>query len=145
MDTKPRPLAPEALGTALTAHGYRLTRQRQIVYDRLASVADHPTAEAVYTAVRTEIPNISLATVYKALESLVASGVAQRLGYGDSSARYDARVDEHQHTRCVGCGEVRDMTVPESGAALIARLDVPDRFRPTGVRIEVIGTCPDCA
>lgn len=138
-------LDPTALGGALEARGYRLTRQRRVVYDCLAAGDSHPTAETLYTSVKREIPNISLATVYKALESLVASGVARKLEYGDASARYDARTDEHQHTRCLSCGRVRDLAVPETIGAQISRLELPDRFTPAAVRIEVVGTCPDCA
>jgi Fe2+ or Zn2+ uptake regulation protein len=144
MNDRSRPLGPDDLGTALAARGYRLTRQRREVYDYLASVTSHPTAEAVYSGVKREVPNISLATVYKALDSLVASGVAQRLGYGDGSAHYDARVDEHQHARCIVCGKVCDMSAPERGTNFIDRLGIPDGFTPTDVRVEILGTCADC-
>ena len=40
---------------------------------------EHPTAEDLYRAVRSSMPRISLATVYKALEALVETGVAAKL------------------------------------------------------------------
>jgi Fe2+ or Zn2+ uptake regulation protein len=140
-----QPLQRAELGRALESKGYRLTRQRAVVYEYLAGVTSHPTAEEVYTAVKGEIPNISLATVYKALESLVTSHVAQKLAYGDSSAHYDARVDDHQHVRCQGCGEVRDIQGRDSREALLARLVLPDDFHPATVRVEVVGFCGRCS
>ena len=59
--------------------GLRCTPQRLAVYDHLSQATHHPTAEDVYQAVRSAIPRISLATVYKALEALVAIGVATKL------------------------------------------------------------------
>ncbi len=56
---------------ALEESGWRYTRQRAAVLAYLRTAHGHPTAEQVFTAVRQHIPNISLATVYKALEALV--------------------------------------------------------------------------
>jgi Fur family peroxide stress response transcriptional regulator len=91
---------PDALRTALEAAGWRCTRQRMAVFDHLVRSAEaslHPTAEDGYQGVRRSIPSISLATVYKALEALVASGLVTKLPVGDGagSARYDARAESH--------------------------------------------------
>ena len=89
-----------------------------------ASPTDHPTAEDVYQAVRSRIPRISLATVYKALEALVAVGVATKLtaGIGGDRARYDARRDLHYHFRCLRSGTVHDLPT-RFDPDLIAKLD----------------------
>ena len=108
------------LREALEANGQRVTDQRAAVYRFLLGTTDHPTADEVFTAVRGDIADISLATVYKALETLVICNLAVKLTYGDDSARYDARTDDHYHSRCVRCGQVRD--VPG---------EVHDRQRPT--------------
>ena len=107
----------------------------------------HPTAEDVFQAVRVEIPKISLATVYKALEALVAVGVAYRLTTGDGTqaARYDARRDHHYHFRCLQTGTVHDLPT-QFDPELITKLDpnLPDYlshqgFRLTGYRLELLG------
>ena len=91
--------------------GLRCTPQRLAVYDHLSQSTEHPTAEDVYQAVRSSIPRISLATVYKALEALVAVGVATKLtaGTGGTRSRYDARRDLHYHFRCL---RIRDRSRP---------------------------------
>jgi Fe2+ or Zn2+ uptake regulation protein len=101
-------LAPDALRDALEAAGWRCTPQRAAVYAHLAAAENHPTAEDVYHGVKGTISNISLATVYKALETLVASGLATKLTADDGTARYDARGDCHYHLRCLRSGAVRD-------------------------------------
>src|SRR5262245_62121758 len=82
---------------ALESAGCRYTSQRAAVFDYLEKVKTHPTAEEVYRAVRRQLPKISLATVYKALEALVAARLAAKLTNGDGAARYDCRGDDHYH------------------------------------------------
>lgn len=134
--------ADSVLRQALEASGQRFTEQRAAVYRFLRSTDEHPSADEVFTAVRGEINDISLATVYKALETLVSCGLALKLAYGDEAARFDARTDEHCHSRCLRCGMVRDVHAPP--AAMIPSLDVGDGFRVEGFRVEVIGLCREC-
>lgn len=132
------------LRVALEANGQRYTEQRAAVYRFLLSTTEHPTADDVFTAVRQDISDISLATVYKALETLVSCGLAIKLTSGDGSARYDSRTDDHCHSRCLGCGSLRDL--PQiSVAGVLPRVDAIDGFRIEGYRIEVVGYCPACA
>ena len=139
------PLDPAGLRAALEAAGWRCTPQRAAVYAHLTHAEHHPTAEEVYHGVKATIPKISLATVYKALEALVASGLAAKLTAGDGSARYDARSDHHYHLRCLRSGAVQDLATPFD-PALIDKLD-PNLmhdleckgFRVTGYRLELVG------
>jgi Fe2+ or Zn2+ uptake regulation protein len=140
------PLDQESLRTVLEGAGLRCTAQRLAVYDHL-SRAHHPTAEDVYEAVRSALPRISLATVYKALEALVATGVATKVsgGAGEPSARYDARPDPHYHFRCLRTGAVHDLPT-RFDAGLIDRLDPRladylsrQGFKVTGYRLELLG------
>jgi Fur family transcriptional regulator, peroxide stress response regulator len=137
----------QTLRTALEAAGLRCTPQRLAVYDILIQTTHHPTAEDVYRAVRSTVPRISLATVYKSLEALVAIGVATKLtaGIGDTSARYDARRDRHYHFRCLRTGTIHDLPTPFD-PDLVAKLDPRladylDRqgLQVTGYRLELIG------
>lgn len=125
--------------------GWRCTPQRLEVYAHLGRAKHHPTAEEVYRAVKTSLPRISLATVYKALEALVASGLATKLTAGDGSARYDARSDHHYHLRCLRSGMMRDLPTPFD-PDLIKKLDptladhlARQGFEVTGYRLELVG------
>jgi Fur family peroxide stress response transcriptional regulator len=142
----PCPAEQRDLRAALERAGWRLTPQRAAVYACLRGATNHPTAEQVFTAVRRRLPNISLATVYKALEALVDANLAARLG--DSAGgpvRYDGRPGPHYHLRCERTGEVRDLELPYD-PDLIRRLapDLVGRLREQGFevlghRLEVVG------
>jgi Fur family peroxide stress response transcriptional regulator len=118
-------LDPQSVRHALETHGSRCTPQRLAVYEFLSHADHHPTAEQVYQGVRSLVPRISLATVYKALEALVCAGVASKLSGGvggETSARYDARLDRHYHFYCGRTGKVHDLPT-EFDTDLIEKLD----------------------
>ncbi|MBI4468996.1 MAG: transcriptional repressor, partial [Acidobacteria bacterium] len=121
-----------------------VTRQRSAVFDFLGRVDHHPTAEEVYLGVRKRMKNISLATVYKNLEALVACEAATKLTYGDGAARYDIRTDPHFHTRCLSCGRVTDLE-PGAHAPGLRRIRPHPGFKVTGFRLELLGHCRACS
>lgn len=145
---RPKPpgsLDESGLRSTLESAGWRLTRQRAAVYDHLCRADQHPTAEDLYRLVKSELPSISLATVYKALDALVDAGLATRLVAANGSARYDARADRHYHLRCLRSGVVEDVPTPFD-PDLIHKLDpelsarlADQGFRVTGYRLEVVG------
>ena len=133
------------LRQALDASGNRFTEQRAAVYRFLSSTTSHPNADEVFQEVRSDVPGISLATVYKSLETLVSCGLAAKLTYSDGSARFDGCVDLHHHARCVSCGHIFDVPgdVPEEELDRIgSRME---GFSVTGYRLELTGTCSRCS
>jgi Fe2+ or Zn2+ uptake regulation protein len=132
------------LRAALEASGQRFTEQRAAVFRFLSSTDAHPTAEEVYLSVRTEVPVISLATVYKSLETLVGCGLAIKLTYGDGSARYDGRTDPHHHARCLVCQRVIDVPGHLPEEQLAGLRPGPEGFHVTGYRLELTGRCSEC-
>jgi Fur family transcriptional regulator, peroxide stress response regulator len=133
------------LRCALEKAGWRYTRQRAEVFAHLRSVDSHPTAEQVFACVRRRLPNISLATVYKALDALVDAGLAARLADDDGPVRYDGKAHPHYHLRCERTGQLCDLELPYD-PSLLDRL-APELieelrgkgFEVLGHRLEVIG------
>jgi Fe2+ or Zn2+ uptake regulation protein len=143
--TSPSPSLDD-VRSALQKAGCRFTEQRGAVWRYLASVETHPTAEQVYRAVRRQIPQISLATVYNALEALVEARLATKITSGDGCARYDCRGEDHYHLRDVETGEVRDLPaqfdqelLEKLDPQLVERLAQQVGFQVTGYRLEVLG------
>lgn len=127
----------------MEANGQRFTEQRAAVYRYLHRTQTHPSADDVFTSVRGVIPDISLATVYKSLETLVSCGLASKLTYSDGSARYDGRTDPHPHARCLACGSVRDLP-GRLGAESFLNIGNLPGFSVEGYRVEVVGVCHAC-
>ena len=124
--------------TRLRNAGYRVTKQRTAVYQYLLSTDAHPTAETIHLSVRHQLPNISLATIYKAVASLVDVGLVNRIQRGASSSRYDAAAKDHAHCRCIGCDGVWDAphnAMPQGK---------PEAFEVVHVNVEFVGYCANC-
>ena len=143
MNAKNQIQRQETLRQKLHTRGSQLTSQRAAVYDYLSGVKHHPTAEEVFLAVKPKLPRISLATVYKNLETLVKCGAVSKLAYGDASARYDIRTDHHYHTRCLGCGKIWDLDVQE-GSELLSHIRPQAGFEVKNYRLELLGYCREC-
>jgi len=127
----------------LASRGTHLTRQRAAVFNHLAQVEHHPTAEEIYLAVKRQLPKLSLATVYKNLDALVACGAASKFTYGDAAARYDIRTDHHYHTRCLKCGKMWDLDA-EKGSELLKQIKPQAGFEVQDYRLELLGRCHEC-
>jgi len=87
----------------------KYSRQRESIKACLMARHDHPTADALYTLIREEYPNISLGTVYRNLNLLVELGEIQKLTCGDGADRFDADTSPHYHFVCKNCGKVSDL------------------------------------
>lgn len=128
---------------ALEVGGHRFTAQRAAVYRALESTTEHPTADEIFHQVRELKPDISLATVYKALDAFVGCGLARKLTMGPGPARYDARVDAHDHIRCLSCGAVQDF-VDTRLSDWLDTVDDSTAYDVVGYRLELVGYCRDC-
>src|SRR6266542_2675340 len=88
--------------------GMNVTPQRIAIYRALLKSEDHPTPEMLYRDVSREMPSLSLATIYKTLDSLSAIGLVRSVDLDSDKRRYDANDDAHHHLVCSACGKIRD-------------------------------------
>jgi Fur family transcriptional regulator, ferric uptake regulator len=109
--SKLSPSEIEKLKTNLKEKGYKLTPQRRAIVDIIIQNAgSHLTTEELYDLVKTECPEIGLATVYRTVQLLEELGVVSKLDLNDGCYRYElVREDEnhqHHHLICSQCGNV---------------------------------------
>jgi Fe2+ or Zn2+ uptake regulation protein len=111
------PLTPSDRARAATPPAKpapRQTRQLDATFQVLRDATDHPTAEQVLTRVRASLPKVSRGTVYRNLGKLVGDRRVQLVPV-DRAARYDARLDAHDHFVCRLCGAVLDVPLRATG------------------------------
>lgn len=132
----------EQIREQFKAKGVPLTHQRLAVYEELAGRHDHPSAEALYEGLKKAYPSLSLATVYKTLQTLHEMGMVSRVDSPAAQARYDAIVETHHHAVCTACGRIDDLFDPR-----LDRLPSPSTkgFIPSGHSVHFHGLCADCA
>ena len=118
----------------------RYSKQRETVYDVVASTKSHPDADWVYGKVREIIPNVSLGTVYRNLRTLVDSGQLITLETSLGTVHYDADLSEHDHFVCEECGRISDLFIPGCEKE---RLEA-DGYEVKAVKRIFYGICKEC-
>ncbi len=119
--------------------GLRMTRQRCEVYKVLMSHDDHPTASEVHERAKSNIPGISLATVYNCLETLVQHGAVCQVNFKHKPSRYCPNLVEHGHFHDETSGAIFDVPL-KKGACLTDLLDLPEGAHVDSFEITLRGT-----
>lgn len=120
-------------------------RKRDAILQCVRSTTTHPSAEWVFEHVRQDVPDISLATVYRNLALFKEQGLIMSLGTVKGVERFDGTTEPHVHFICSECGAILDL--PE--------ISVPDELnnavsRSAGGRVDscqlsFTGLCGNCA
>lgn len=96
----------------LTASGLRPTPQREVVFKIILEKRDHPTADEIFARVKSQLPTISLATVYNCLETLVQCGLVRQVNLERGATRYCPNLHEHAHFHDEATGQIHDVDLP---------------------------------
>jgi Fe2+ or Zn2+ uptake regulation protein len=131
------------LNERLAHSGFRFTPHRQHVYDVLIRHRDHPTAEEVFIRAKTDMPEISMATVYNCLDALVKSGLVRLVNLDRGATRFCPNMEEHGHFVCESCGDVIDVELRSSTGS--TSLVIPNGYEVRRYDVSVHGACPRCA
>ena len=121
----------------------RNTRQLEVIWNAIRNGNSHPTADQMYEKVREIIPNISLGTVYRNLQKLVADGRLQVLTLGRTQ-HFDPLVRSHHHFICQKCQTVYDVFLDSKADALAASFPA-EGFTVSSHQLALYGTCKDCS
>ena len=123
----------------------RMTHQREIILTELKRNRNHPSADELYAAVKRRIPHISLATVYRNLETLSSAGLVRKLEVTGRQKRFDGNLEPHDHITCTLCQRIDDIFPdPDEERALCAAQQERHGYMLTGWSVEYYGICPEC-
>ena len=131
------------LNERLADSGLRFTTQRRHVYAVLLERQDHPTAEEVFIRAKRGMPEISMATVYNCLDTLVKCGLVRLVHLDRGPTRFCSNMQEHGHFYCDSCGSVYDFDLDTKEP--LAELHLPRGYQASHYELAVHGICPDCA
>jgi Fur family transcriptional regulator, ferric uptake regulator len=130
----------------LRTAGYRNGAARSALVDLLDTQTCCASVSDLHEAVRQRGRNVGLASVYRVLESLLESGLVQRVDVGDGIARYEpVRTSEehHHHLVCTGCGKVEAFTDPGLERA-IHRVEETSGYAVDTHDVVLHGACAGC-
>lgn len=87
----------------------RNTIQKDLVFNAVCQMKNHPTAEQVYNYIKERFPAIGKSTVYRNLNLLCESGKLIKISLPNFPEHVDATVYAHHHAVCKCCGKVIDV------------------------------------
>lgn len=119
------------------------SQQRERILAWLRATDAHPTAAQIHIGLKRALPGLSLGTVYRNLEVLVAEGAAREVPCAGGVARYDANVEPHHHFHCERCEAIVDIEIPVP-RGLSKRLEESHGLRARRASISFFGLCPRC-
>ncbi|MBI4523464.1 MAG: transcriptional repressor [Deltaproteobacteria bacterium] len=126
----------------MKANTKRQTRQLQVIWEAIKDEKSHPSADQVYEKVRRVMPSVSLGTVYRNLQKLVADEKLQVVTVGRTQ-RFDPTVEKHEHFICEACGRVYDFFVDSKRKIFSSSLP-SEAFTVTSHQLALYGKCKSC-
>jgi Fur family transcriptional regulator, ferric uptake regulator len=132
------------LKAKLRERGLRMTPQRQLILDVVASMHGHATADQVYQQVVRSFPDVNVTTVYRTLEVLEEIGIVRHTHFHDGVSQFQ-RTDEppHHHMLCTRCGA--DVDIDLSLLVPLARaLHKRYGFQADLTHTAIVGVCQAC-
>lgn len=97
-------------------------------------------------------PKLTQSSVYRNLATLESVGVVQKVVSTDDRVRYELAEDligHHHHLICTDCGRVDDFVVSSAAEhrieSVLEAAIADTGFQASGHRLDIVGTCSDCA
>ena len=140
-----RPAAADAglLEVSIRSAGLKVTAPRLAVLQALTD-RPHSNADALFGAVRTDLPGTSLQAVYGVLASFTAAGLVRKIEPAGSPALFERRVgDNHHHIVCTRCSVVHDVDCAVGHAPCLTPADVLG-FDVRAAEVIYWGLCAQC-
>jgi Fur family transcriptional regulator, ferric uptake regulator len=132
------------VASRLRSSGYRLTPQRQLIWDVLRRAEHHLSAEQIHERVSSTVPEFNLASVYRTLALLGELGIANEVHLGDGRGYWEvAHPDETFHLHCRSCRRV-DHHAGELVEEIRRHLTGGHGFTPEDIDLVVHGLCDAC-
>lgn len=121
--------------------GIRPSLQRIAIYAYMCEHPVHPDVETVYNDLYPIYPTLSKTTVYNTLKLFEENKIVQSIKIDDDKLRFDAKMSEHLHFKCMKCQKIFD--VP--GSTSLDKCELPEHFSVSKIQINLWGVCDKCS
>jgi Fur family peroxide stress response transcriptional regulator len=131
----------EAYTKLLRDNKIKVTPQRLAIVE-LMEKNGHISIDDLYQQILDSFPTISLATLYKNLNSMVATGFVTEVKINGLKSKYELTKSAHSHLICERCKSVEDIFIDAS--TLMQHLADQTNFKATATSIQIFGHCSKC-
>ncbi len=120
----------------------RNTRQRTAIRDAIARAHRPLLPQEVLDAAQTEAQGLGMATVYRAIKTLVEEGELRAVTLPGENARFELACEHHHHHfQCTTCQRVFDVHACPGDLSRLA----PQGFTVEDHDLTLYGRCKECA
>lgn len=134
---------PDEVLASLKRMDMKITPQRRLIVDLLKDNTCHPTAEDLFSRVKSQLPNTSFTTIYNTLELLKRMGYLRELKVEAERRHFDPNTKPHHHLFCDHCGTISDLFTEFPEVSGFGKKS-PNGFKVSTAEVLFHGTCGDC-
>jgi len=122
----------------------KYSKKRELIYKFMCeSEAGHFTADAIHYKLKSEIPTLSLGTVYRNLGQLVEAGQVKKISIPGEPDQFEPAKDhEHFHFWCMSCSSLE--CLPAENLAPLAEIGKSAHGEILSVDLLLKGHCTTC-
>ena len=126
----------------LRDHHTKVTPQRIALVEELHKKG-HVDIDTLYANIQKKFPSISLATLYKNINSMLESTLLNEVKISGQKSKYELAKEEHAHMICQKCGKVEDIFIDTK--ALVSNVENDSHYAVTESALQFFGVCPNCS
>jgi|TARA_B110000263_G_C15202692_1_gene461371 Fur family ferric uptake transcriptional regulator len=100
---------------ALKEESLKATTQRVAIFEEVIYGEKHRECEQICNSLKSSKVNVSRATVYRTLDTLIKHQFIRKMDIGDGRIRYESKIGHphHDHMICVETGKIIEFTSDE--------------------------------
>lgn len=124
----------------------KASKKRTSIVNYFLKEDRHFTAEELYNEIKKINPQISYATVYRALKLLANMGLAHICQFKGKETRFEPRhkAEHHDHLICLRCGQIIEFSQDEI-EKLQKQVAAKHGFKVESHKLELYGLCKKCS
>ncbi len=119
----------------------KVTPQRLAIVE-LMDINGHISVREIFNKIKANFPSLSLATVYKNVNSMLESSFIKELKITGQDSKYELTKEAHSHLICQNCGDVKDITLDTEH--LVSNALKKCDYTINDSVVQLFGLCPNC-
>ena len=135
----------DILNGYIRKNNLKSSSQRGLILEAFLSSNRHVTVDELHDIIKTENPNIGIATIYRTMKLLGECGLSRELILEDGKTRFEAVYNRkhHDHLICTKCGRFVEIVSPDI-EKLQEKIARENGFLLKSHRLILYGICKAC-
>jgi len=128
--------------TLLREYNLKATPQRLVIIESIDRFG-HINIDTLYEEVKNKFTSISLATIYKNINSMISNLLLLEVKIPNQKSVYEIVKEQHSHLVCNNCGEVVDIKIDTT--RIVESISKDYKFNIDKSDVIFSGCCEECS